>query len=73
MVVCTVAETNQSSLQSAKVRSIVRNLSHVWITSNIERDSATNMFTMGKVDNEMELLEKIGRGTVEVNIAEYDS
>ena len=64
-----MAETTQSSLQSAKVRSIVRNLSHVWITSSIARDSATNAFTVGKVDKKTEELE-IGRGTVEVNVAE---
>ena len=67
-----VAETTQSSLQSAKVRSIVRNLSHVWITSSIECDSVTNTLTVGKVDEKMEELE-IGRGTVEVNITEYNS
>ena len=67
MVVCTGAKTTQSLLQSAKVRSNVRNLSHVWITSSIERDSATNVFTVEKEDDETELLEKIGRGTVEVN------
>ena len=43
-------ETTQSSLQSAKVRSIVYNPSHVWITSSIERDSATNVFTVDKLD-----------------------
>ena len=72
MVVYTVTETTQSSLQSAKVRSIVHNPSHVWITSSIECDSATIAFTVDEVDVKMEKLEEVGRGTVEVNVAEYN-